>query len=283
MKNILRNCAVVLVLSLVSVTALGQLPELGSPSTVTGATTTARFLGGASADNGATFGSSFAFDQAIDIDVEIQVETSHVNTVGNLYVFILWDDIWFQRLESGAYEVWDLSIENIQAAFPAKTLQSSEPINIVNDVAFGPAGVADTTLSIFVAYDTMAVANEFFYSGAPLNITIEPEEPAEPPAPTAQQLFESNISAQIIQARCILCHRSGGAAGATSLLYVSSSVSDHLNTNFNTLANYINGGGGNTLVSKAQGMSGHGGGVQLQSGSQDLANLQEFVNAVLAE
>ena len=33
--------------------ALAQLPELDLPSTVSGGTTTARFFGGASADNGA--------------------------------------------------------------------------------------------------------------------------------------------------------------------------------------------------------------------------------------
>ena len=156
--------------------ALAQLPELDLPSTVSGGTTTARFFGGASADNGATYSSSFGYDQAIDIDMEIQVESSHVNTVGNVYVLIVWGDQYFMRIESGAYEVWDLSLENLQAAFPAKTLQSSELINIVNDVAFGPAGVSDTTLALYLAYDSTAAAGEIFYSGSALLVTIGAEQ-----------------------------------------------------------------------------------------------------------
>ena len=92
--------------------ALAQLPELDLPSTVSGGSTTARFFGGASADDGLTYSSSFEYDQAIDINMEIQGETSHVNTVGNIYVLVVWGDQYFMRIESGAYEVWDLSLEN---------------------------------------------------------------------------------------------------------------------------------------------------------------------------
>ncbi|MCS5581490.1 MAG: hypothetical protein NZ837_13270, partial [Gammaproteobacteria bacterium] len=199
--------------------ALAQLPELDLPSTVSGGTTTARFFGGASADNGATYSSSFGYDQAIDIDMEIQVESSHVNTVGNVYVLIVWGDQYFMRIESGAYEVWDLSLENLQAAFPAKTLQSSELINIVNDVAFGPAGVSDTTLALYLAYDSTAAAGEIFYSGSALLVTIEAEQTSS----SSFQFYTNNISSPIIQNRCIACHKAGGAAASSALRYVDSS------------------------------------------------------------
>ena len=93
--------------------ALAQLPELGSPSTATGASTTAKFFGGVTADNSSTFGSSFAGDQPLDIFTEIQVEIAHVNTVGNVYLLIqLGADI-FMRLESGEYVIWDETLENL--------------------------------------------------------------------------------------------------------------------------------------------------------------------------
>lgn len=275
--------------------ALAQLPELDLPSTVSGGTTTARFFGGASADNGATYSSSFDYDQAIDIDMEIQVESSHVNTVGNVYVLIVWGDQYFMRIESGAYEVWDLSLENLQAAFPAKTLQSSELINIVNDVAFGPAGVSDTTLALYLAYDSTAAAGEIFYSGSALLVTIGAEQQSS----SSFQLYKNNISSPIIQNRCIACHKAGGAAASSALRYVDSSSTNFQTTNYNTLVNYINnllGGaierpgaamgpatnGSSLLVSKPQGIN-HGGGIQLMTGSQDLQKLQNFVNSVLSE
>ena len=274
--------------------ALAQLPELDLPSTVSGGTTTARFFGGASADNGATYSSSFGYDQAIDIDMEIQVESSHVNTVGNVYVLIVWGDQYFMRIESGAYEVWDLSLENLQAAFPAKTLQASELINIVNDVAFGPAGVSDTTLALYLAYDSIAAAGEIFYSGSALLVTIGAEQQSS----SSFQLYTTNISS-IIQNNCIMCHKTGGAAASSALHYVDSSSTNFQTTNYNTLVNYINnllGGaverpgaamgpatnGSSLLLSKPQGIN-HGGGIQLMAGSQELQKLQNFVNSVLSE
>ena len=274
--------------------ALAQLPELDLPSTVSGGTTTARFFGGASADNGATYSSSFGYDQAIDIDMEIQVESSHVNTVGNVYVLIVWGDQYFMRIESGAYEVWDLSLENLQAAFPAKTLQTNEAINIVNDVAFGPAGVSDTTLALYLAYDSIAAAGEIFYSGSALLVTIGAEQQSS----SSFQLYTTNISS-IIQNNCIMCHKTGGAAASSALRYVDSSSTNFQTTNYNTLVNYINnllGGaverpgaamgpatnGSSLLLSKPQGIN-HGGGIQLMTGSQDLQKLQDFVNTVLSE
>ena len=274
--------------------ALAQLPELDLPSTVSGGTTTARFFGGASADNGATYSSSFGYDQAIDIDMEIQVESSHVNTVGNVYVLIVWGDQYFMRIESEAYEVWDLSLENLQAAFPAKTLQTNEAINIVNDVAFGPAGESDTTLALYLAYDSIAAAGEIFYSGSALLVTIGAEQQSS----SSFQLYTTNISS-IIQNNCIMCHKTGGAAASSALHYVDSSSTNFQTTNYNTLVSYINnllGGaverpgaamgpatnGSSLLLSKPQGIN-HGGGIQLMAGSQDLQKLQNFVNSVLSE
>ena len=275
--------------------ALAQLPELDLPSTVSGGSTTARFFGGASADDGLTYSSSFEYDQAIDINMEIQVETSHVNTVGNIYVLVVWGDQYFMRIESGAYEVWDLSLENLQAAFPAKTLQASELINIVNDVAFGPTGVSDTTLALYLAYDSIAAAGEIFYSGSALLVTIGAEQQSS----SSFQLYKTNISSSIIQNNCIMCHKTGGAAASSALHYVDSSSTNFQTTNYNTLVNYINnllGGaverpaaamgtatdGSSLLVSKPQGIN-HGGGIRLMTGSQDLQKLQNFVNTVLSE
>ena len=268
------------VLIIATSSSFAQLPELSTPTTATGTETTAKFFGGATADNGSTYADSFAFDAPIDIDLQIQVEASHVNTVGNIYVVILWEGNYFVRDENGTYHLWDLSIENFRAAFPAKTLQSSEAINIVDGVAFGPAGVFDTKLDFFVAYDTMAVSNEFFFNGVPLSVSIEADK-GNPQVAKSLQIFTDDIHTQIIQNNCIACHVSGGAAGGTSLVYATSSMQTALESNYNLLVSYINGGGGASLLSKPQGI-GHGGGARLQPGT-DRDNLSAFIEAVLAE
>ncbi len=85
--------------------ALGQeLPELASPSSASGNPTTARFFGGASADNGETFGSSFDFNTPLDISGSIQIEESHINTVGNLYIGVLLGEDYLYRDSEGNYQ-----------------------------------------------------------------------------------------------------------------------------------------------------------------------------------
>ncbi|MGB1747674.1 MAG: hypothetical protein ACPHGW_09065, partial [Pseudohongiellaceae bacterium] len=127
--------------------ALGQeLPELASPSSASGNPTTARFFGGASADNGETYGSSFDFNTPLDISGSIQLEQAHINTVGNLYIVVLLGEDYLYRDSEGNYQAWDLELSTLQAASPDKTLSSFEPLTIVDDVPLGPAGAAGLTL-----------------------------------------------------------------------------------------------------------------------------------------
>ena len=267
-------------LGLFSSLAAAQLPELGSPSTGTGVATTAKFFGGATADNSASFGSSFGADQALDIFTEVQVESGHVNTVGNIYLLIqLGEDI-FMRLESGEYAIWDQTLPNLQATLPGRTLQASEPITILENVAFGPAGLAGATLSIFLAYDTTAATGELYYSGVPLTVAIDPEVTEA----ASLTFFRSNISSPIIQSNCIGCHVSGGQAGGTQLVYVRNTVEGFQDTNYNTLLEYIKNvpNGSSKILSRPQGI-GHGGGAVLATESAGFADWSQFVSSVQNE
>lgn len=263
---------------LFSTAASAQLPELGSPSTATGASTTAKFFGGATADNSSSFGSSFGGDQPLDIFTEIQVESTHVNTVGNVYLLIqLGADI-FMRLESGEYVVWDQTLPNLQATLPGRTLQASEPITILENVAFGPAGLSGASLAIFLAYDTTASPGELYYSGVPLNLAIETEVVVKP----SLTFYLSNISQPIVQTRCIICHTSTGVASSSALHYVSSNIEGFQQTNYDTLLNYIQNvpNGASRILLKPQGLDAHGGGVQLGAGSTQLADWSSFLTTV---
>jgi len=73
-------------LQLTSAASQAQLPEMELPSATTGQATTAKFFGGSSADGGSSYGSTFGPDQMLDVKFEIQVEASHIDTVGNLYL-----------------------------------------------------------------------------------------------------------------------------------------------------------------------------------------------------
>lgn len=258
---------------------LGQeLPELASPSSASGNPTTARFFGGASADNGETFGSGFDFNTPLDISGSIQIEESHINTVGNLYIVVLLGEDYLYRDSEGNYQAWDLDLSTLQAASPDKTLSSFEPLTIVDDVPLGPAGAAGLTLSIFFAYNTSAVPGELYYSGTPVTLAIGAEPPAEPASLT---LYNASISAPIVQSRCVSCHVSGGVSGNTRLVFVRSSVDNYMTLNYNEMVDFVRNtpNGTSLILSKPQGI-GHGGGIQLLSGSIELDNLSKFIEAL---
>ena len=258
---------------------LGQeLPELASPSSASGNPTTARFFGGASADNGETFGSGFDFNTPLDISGSIQIEESHINTVGNLYIVVLLGEDYLYRDSEGNYQAWDLELSTLQAASPDKTLSSFEPLTIVDDMPLGPAGAAGLTLSIFFAYNTSAVPGELYYSGTPVTLAIGAEPPAEPASLT---LYNASISAPIVQSRCVSCHVSGGVSGNTRLVFVRSSVDNYMTLNYNEMVDFVRNtpNGASLILSKPQGI-GHGGGIQLLSGSIELDNLSKFIEAL---
>ena len=288
-KKALSCSSLLFCFGLLSSFASAQLPELESPSTATGASTTAKFFGGVTADNSDTFGSSFRGDQPLDIFIEIQVESDHINTVGNVYLLIqLGADI-FMRLQSGEYVIWDQTLNSLQATLQGRTLQASEPITILENVAFGPAGLLGASLAIFVAYDTIAASGELYYSGKPLSFSIladsAPETPEAAANPASQTFYLSNISGPIVQSKCLRCHKTTGSASYSGLNYVNSSVDGFQQTNYNTLLDYIKNvpGGASLILSKPQGLVAHGGGMQLTRGTAEFDDWSTLVATMINE
>ncbi len=260
--------------------AFAQLTELGG-TTATGAATSARFSGGVTADNGQTHKSVVAFDEEVDVVTQVHVEDSHINTVGNLYVVIVSGPIFFMGVENQGFAVWDQNPANLQPMRSAVTFSDVVDFPIVENIVFGPAGVADTTLQVFVAYDTTAAVGELYYSPAPLTFSVE----AEQTQTQAQSLttFQQSISGPIIQGICRTCHVQGGQASLSSdLLYVAATEAGIL-TNYNTLVNYIKSGNSATLLAKPTGGTAHDGGVWFTQGSTHYTNWSTFINQVLGE
>jgi hypothetical protein len=108
----------------------------------------------------------------------------------------------------------------------------------------------------------------------------------EEPAVDARQFFTDNISMPIVQSKCINCHTSRGTAPSQGarLILVTNSNSNHSSINheaFITLGDVL----GSTdlsdyVTSKASGQLGHGGGRQISSGTQDLLNLETYLNLI---
>ena len=129
---------------------------------------------------------------------------------------------------------------------------------------------ANTSIQVQGLLDTPA--------GFITNLSRATEDQTTEPAPKSKGLtsFETNISS-VIQGKCVACHKSGGAAGSTSLVYVSDSTAGYKQTNYDTLKSYIDAGNGNTLLNKGRGV-GHGGGQQFSSDSQEFSDFSDFVD-----
>ena len=98
---------------------------------------------------------------------------------------------------------------------------------------------------------------------------------------TAEEVFRNYISGPIIQSKCVNCHVAGGVSGHTRLVFVrSSDTLDHEALNLQILEMFLDaledGGGGNYILNKIQGVA-HGGGVQVPLGSGHFANMERFL------
>ncbi len=264
--------------ALVAGAAQAQLTELDSIS-ASGAATTARFLGGVTADDGASHGSNFGFSEVVDVVAEVRVEAQHVNTVGNVYVVVVADGVFFMGLESGDFAVWDQDPANLQPIRSGQTFPQSLELPIVENIAFGLAGVSDTTLQVFVAYDTTAAAGELYYSLSPLTFSIA----AEQTDPASLVLYQQTVAGPIIQSRCTQCHIPGGAATGSQLIYETGTSASVQLANYNTLVAYIRSGRANMLIGMPSGSQAHGGGIQLSPGSSQFQAWTDFVNQVTSE
>ncbi|GBL03620.1 choice-of-anchor V domain-containing protein [Glaciecola sp. KUL10] len=105
----------------------------------------------------------------------------------------------------------------------------------------------------------------------------------EPTDPT--NYYTENVSEQVIQGRCIACHVSDGAAASSGLIFERSDQPNYIESNMATIASFLSQPGvdGEYLLSKAQGLLGHGGGQQLVAGSSLYSALAEYLGIITGE
>ena len=94
----------------------------------------------------------------------------------------------------------------------------------------------------------------------------------------AAELFEKSIAQNIVQSKCISCHRRGGYAGGTSLIFEGASGGTSHSANIASFEGLLNrrADGLNHILRKVSG-NGHGGGRQLALGSANYNILEEFL------
>ena len=105
-----------------------------------------------------------------------------------------------------------------------------------------------------------------------------------PPGESPSGLFTEYISDAVVQAKCVNCHVQGGVSGHTRLVLSPSSVEGHEALNFAVFENLVSivDDAANLILNKIQGV-GHGGGIQVEAGSADYANMERFLRLLGGE
>ena len=100
------------------------------------------------------------------------------------------------------------------------------------------------------------------------------ENTSNPGATNGVSFFTDKVSSQIVQQKCVNCHTADGVASETALNFQVGTDNGIKSNNYSVLENFINddASNANRLLEKVRGVS-HGGGVQLQSGSDDYQNM----------
>ena len=172
-----------IVLSFIALSSLAiadDPPQLGEARAASGIPTTARFFGGATTDDGLSYTNSVDPTTPVDIVGLVRVESTHINTVGNIYIVVQLGESFFFRNEEGNFLPWDLKLENLKAAKAEKKLIYNEPVIILDNITLGAGGLSGQTFYVYLAYDSIAALGDLFYSGSPISISVNSDEPVDP-------------------------------------------------------------------------------------------------------
>lgn len=100
---------------------------------------------------------------------------------------------------------------------------------------------------------------------------------------SARAFFETHIAAQVVEARCANCHIADGLAEATRLRVLPGpNMAANNHQAFRRFVDTVPDGDAR-ILEKVQGQAGHGGGVQLATGSADFRNMQTYLGRLVAE
>jgi len=91
------------------------IPSLQSPSSLTGAASSAQFAAGARVGNGA-FTNSFQYSDTIELQMEVSPEAGHVGNAGNIYALIIVGGQAYTLNTSNEWVVFDGTIEGLGGA-----------------------------------------------------------------------------------------------------------------------------------------------------------------------
>lgn len=245
-----------------------------------GNATSARFFGGSQVQGTTGFSNSFQSSDSLEVSLSFSPESQHIGSSGNAYVVAIAGGVPYSLLDSGDWQLFDGTVAGLKVLSTYSSLSSIESLSVdtVNSLLEAEGVNADggqVSFFVYLAYDASVAAGDLFYTGAPLQFTVTTATDG-----TAQELFESNVSSQIVEAKCVVCHATGGIAESTGFIFERSSATSSTN-NISAFSTLASSQGIDHILNKASGGNSHGGGTQLPLGGSDYNNLQAFLNTLV--
>ena len=147
--------------------------RLGPPTSLLGSFSDARFFGGITSDDGASFSNAFSPTDSLDISADITVDVNHVGQPGFLVIAAALPGQLLMLNDEGQFV--DIgSAANPLVVFKRKNLEESEQLLIAQDFVPMQVGVIQLEANIFVGYGLDAYPDEVHYHATPMNLTVQP-------------------------------------------------------------------------------------------------------------
>lgn len=227
----------------------------------------ATFTIGLSTDGGSTFLSSLSAGSEAAITASIQADPDHIGQQADIYIVQRSGSTFTMKNLDGQFVSWDVKAKTLIPALESVVLTNNVAVDVFEGT-FNTAGSHQVYLGYMTTGSNVLIFNPV---AAKFDITETAED--------AFAFFESNISDQIIQARCVICHAEGQVAdGQTSLIY--STDPDQTLQNYDVLEAFFfsRPDAFEYMLSKASGGEGHTGGNQLPAGSSDYLLFEQFLS-----
>jgi hypothetical protein len=276
---IIKQCRDVLALPLF---ILSTIVSAASPNPLSGARfisntnrlgdTNASFAIGMTRDAGSSYITTASLNDTVSIVGEVRPEAELIGQKADIFVVERVNGAFTMKRADGTYIPWNGLVADLTPFKQAATLAGT--VNV--DIFSGMLGVSGDH-RVFLGY--RPADGILRYTPFPLQLTVSSESPTE----QARALFDSTISPDIIQSRCMQCHIPGGAAQAGGAYHIFNlPLAANLESNFRIFQGLVGFRGVDYILTKVTGGYQHGGGVQLTQNMAEYASLRTFIS-LLAE
>lgn len=149
------------------------LPILTRARTVSGGESRSIFHGGATADKGLSYKTSFLSSELIDVDASIQPDPEHLGRSATFYVVaVLSSGQQFAKRADGKF-VRVSSPTALPAYSHTTNLQSQESFSLLKNLNGDALGAKGISASLFIGYSLDNDPGEIYFNGRPITFSIQ--------------------------------------------------------------------------------------------------------------